>query len=1309
MSSPVNDLECRRLAAVPRVALSIDGLHSTTSFDQPCVPLLGECPYTFRAVPTSFGITVPYTLSTDETSTDKVDLSNLSGVENLPLSNSSDDVEAVFRTAFMKAGQDTSVSTEQEVPDETKRLANAYSLLAVALAHSALPDIDESASPLCRIGFVVLNQLRHAHSKGIRASYVAMDGEPAIGRAARLWLHECHAEAYACTLRGAHADLVKSVDLACIKDASAKHFETVNAFLCRQTHADGITVDDGFQSISACRMSAELFHADFVSYLRSHKVDDINLEQLVLAMLCYDLHRIRTVFSRRQHTSPLGPLREFMGSLMERWQAVVRVEGPLGSYVRETLPLSIILCHFHIRQDWNRQLKDRFAALKMYIKSFGVAEKAVASSKGGESQRISKRMAATGASAGASSSTAAPQTCDGELSAASSADAGERSAASGASAGASSSTAAPQTCDGERSAASSADAGERSAASGASAGASSSTAAPQTCDGERSAASSADAGERSATSGASAGASSSTAAPQTCDGERSAALSADAGERSATSGASAGASSSTAGGGLGSGITRSNSTEDVWQGFDYDGVIRELASAHASIEDIAAVIYSLVNLQAMDAMHAPTREDLNTRTANLRTCLQTAWPDASAYLLDNFFSEEQRSLVCSLWRYAFLSSNATAAAEAVNRLIKHLLFHGKRSRDPSALSMRLVGDPKNPTVTERSLTNLLYTRNVLHRQQRGSTDAAKRNLRVLERAAMMYATAVCGIDGTAFVAKEDSLPHEQILCIRYTGTRCLYTHYKAKEQKTPSDSSRIATETAALVDDVIPLSIDETVDCKSPTAHKLILHRRRIFDESVCRRAMRIDFEVDLSRRACSCERQSTRCPCLLAGQLWARKKLKWPICVHDDDFSMSLVEAIAEHLIRAHYVRVSKPVAAFGMLNAIAMRRRLASTLSSRGTEQTGSNPGGQLSSREAQVEQWLHRTRNAVQTGWRPTAPALKNIDTALQLLSSVLPNVAEPPLAANAGVIPLPQLSLPSLKLSARWSATSPTVYPKRVVGNTTSAGVLSPRHLENTVLVSRGMRRRTGGHVVHKPTSSFQPKVLVKHSFELREASNIGCPCAVIAFDLETTGFRPCSIVQFAAVECKPGGRAFNERIKPDVPISVAASALHGILDRDVTAMPSFLTVWRNFLSWLPSSPAEGGKIVLLGFNAFSFDVHVLLDELVRVGQSPPGNVVYADFLHHVRTSTWDSLFRTIPRPSRFNLAEMYRAVFGEVPARLHSAIDDASSLKELFLRAAELGRSVEESREAPCGLQMCLKEAGCVPLAAATHRCVNLSE
>ena len=1204
MSSPVNDLECRRLAAVPRVALSIDGLHSTTSFDQPCVPLLGECPYTFRAVPTSFGITVPYTLSTDETSTDKVDLSNLSGVENLPLSNSSDDVEAVFRTAFMKAGQDTSVSTEQEVPDETKRLTNAYSLLAVALAHSALPDIDESASPLCRIGFVVLNQLRHAHSKGIRASYVAMDGEPAIGRAARLWLHECHAEAYACTLRGAHADLVKSVDLACIKDASAKHFETVNAFLCRQTHADGITVDDGFQSISACRMSAELFHADFVSYLRSHKVDDINLEQLVLAMLCYDLHRIRTVFSRRQHTSPLGPLREFMGSLMERWQAVVRVEGPLGSYVRETLPLSIILCHFHIRQDWNRQLKDRFAALKMYIKSFGVAEKAVASSKGGESQRISKRMAATGASAGASSSTAAPQTCD---------------------------------------------------------------------------------------------------------GERSAASSADAGERSATSGASAGASSSTAGGGLGSGITRSNSTEDVWQGFDYDGVIRELASAHASIEDIAAVIYSLVNLQAMDAMHAPTREDLNTRTANLRTCLQTAWPDASAYLLDNFFSEEQRSLVCSLWRYAFLSSNATAAAEAVNRLIKHLLFHGKRSRDPSALSMRLVGDPKNPTVTERSLTNLLYTRNVLHRQQRGSTDAAKRNLRVLERAAMMYATAVCGIDGTAFVAKEDSLPHEQILCIRYTGTRCLYTHYKAKEQKTPSDSSRIATETAALVDDVIPLSIDETVDCKSPTAHKLILHRRRIFDESVCRRAMRIDFEVDLSRRACSCERQSTRCPCLLAGQLWARKKLKWPICVHDDDFSMSLVEAIAEHLIRAHYVRVSKPVAAFGMLNAIAMRRRLASTLSSRGTEQTGSNPGGQLSSREAQVEQWLHRTRNAVQTGWRPTAPALKNIDTALQLLSSVLPNVAEPPLAANAGVIPLPQLSLPSLKLSARWSATSPTVYPKRVVGNTTSAGVLSPRHLENTVLVSRGMRRRTGGHVVHKPTSSFQPKVLVKHSFELREASNIGCPCAVIAFDLETTGFRPCSIVQFAAVECKPGGRAFNERIKPDVPISVAASALHGILDRDVTAMPSFLTVWRNFLSWLPSSPAEGGKIVLLGFNAFSFDVHVLLDELVRVGQSPPGNVVYADFLHHVRTSTWDSLFRTIPRPSRFNLAEMYRAVFGEVPARLHSAIDDASSLKELFLRAAELGRSVEESREAPCGLQMCLKEAGCVPLAAATHRCVNLSE
>ena len=83
----------------------------------------------------------------------------------------------------------------------------------------------------------------------------------------------------------------------------------------------------------------------------------------------------------------------------------------------------------------------------------------------------------------------------------------------------------------------------------------------------------------------------------------------------------------------------------------------------------------------------------------------------------------------------------------------------------------------------------------------------------------------------------------------------------------------------------------------------------------------------------------------------------------------------------------------------------------------------------------------------------------------------------------------------------------------------------------------------------------------------------------------------------AVVTSAGEVVGSQRIRPDVPIPAAASAIHGIRDEDVAHAPPFAAVWPRLL-------AKVGDDALVCAHNAPFDGAVLAVELLRAGLPLP---------------------------------------------------------------------------------------------------------
>jgi DNA polymerase-3 subunit epsilon len=102
-----------------------------------------------------------------------------------------------------------------------------------------------------------------------------------------------------------------------------------------------------------------------------------------------------------------------------------------------------------------------------------------------------------------------------------------------------------------------------------------------------------------------------------------------------------------------------------------------------------------------------------------------------------------------------------------------------------------------------------------------------------------------------------------------------------------------------------------------------------------------------------------------------------------------------------------------------------------------------------------------------------------------------------------------------------------------------------------------------------------------------------------FDLETTGLNITQdrIVEIGIIKANPDGteERYIKRVNPEMPIPNETSLIHGIYDADVINEPTFAQLAEEIVAFI-------GDADLAGYNSNKFDIPVLSEELLRVGNN-----------------------------------------------------------------------------------------------------------
>ena len=162
--------------------------------------------------------------------------------------------------------------------------------------------------------------------------------------------------------------------------------------------------------------------------------------------------------------------------------------------------------------------------------------------------------------------------------------------------------------------------------------------------------------------------------------------------------------------------------------------------------------------------------------------------------------------------------------------------------------------------------------------------------------------------------------------------------------------------------------------------------------------------------------------------------------------------------------------------------------------------------------------------------------------------------------------------------------------------------------------------------------------------------------IVFLDLETTGVDPAKarIVEISLAKIMPDGtrEVKTRRLNPEMHIPEAASAIHGIYDKDVADCPTFREVSKSLWSYI-----EGCDFG--GYNSNKFDIPVLVEEFLRAG-------VDID-LDKSRFIDVQNIFH---RMEQRTLVAAYKFYCGKDLTEAHSAEADTLATYEVLLSQLE---------------------------------------
>ncbi len=177
-------------------------------------------------------------------------------------------------------------------------------------------------------------------------------------------------------------------------------------------------------------------------------------------------------------------------------------------------------------------------------------------------------------------------------------------------------------------------------------------------------------------------------------------------------------------------------------------------------------------------------------------------------------------------------------------------------------------------------------------------------------------------------------------------------------------------------------------------------------------------------------------------------------------------------------------------------------------------------------------------------------------------------------------------------------------------------------------------------------------------------NLSLTRPLAIFDLETTGLNITKdrIVEIAIIKVHPNGSEeyFNKRINPDMPIPEETSLIHGIYDKDIENEPKFSEIADELVTFI-------GDADLAGYNSNKFDIPVLSEELLRVGNTfDVSNRKFVDV---------QNIFHKMEQRT---LAAAYKFYCHEDFIQTHNALDDTRATWEVLKAQIEKYESLEKN-------------------------------
>ena len=177
-------------------------------------------------------------------------------------------------------------------------------------------------------------------------------------------------------------------------------------------------------------------------------------------------------------------------------------------------------------------------------------------------------------------------------------------------------------------------------------------------------------------------------------------------------------------------------------------------------------------------------------------------------------------------------------------------------------------------------------------------------------------------------------------------------------------------------------------------------------------------------------------------------------------------------------------------------------------------------------------------------------------------------------------------------------------------------------------------------------------------------NLSLTRPLAIFDLETTGLNITKdrIVEIAIIKVHPNGNEeyFNKRINPDMPIPEETSLIHGIYDKDIENEPKFSEIADELVTFI-------GDADLAGYNSNKFDIPVLSEELLRVGNTfDVSNRKFVDV---------QNIFHKMEQRT---LAAAYKFYCNKEIENAHNALADTTATWEVLKAQIEKYDSLEKN-------------------------------